>query len=348
MRVEDFIIIDEDSRIPKYKQIVDSIVFNISEGNLKIDQKILSLNKVCEEYNLSRDTVERAYNILKKRKLIISIRGKGYYIATSQLVLKTNILFLINKLSSYKMLMYNSFIDSIGPNYHTDLQVYHCEESLFLNVLEKYKSSYDYYIIMPHFKTDDFRHISFTDKVVKAVKEIPSDKLIIMDNKNIGIGGDITEIYQDFEDDIYSAFNQSLKIIRKYKRLVLVYPEKAVYPYPKRIVLGFKKFCLEQAFDFEIIKEVCEDIVLKKGDLFITISEADLVLLVKQLRDEEFVLGSDIGVVSYNDSPLKELLGISVISTDFKFLGEKTSGMILNNERGMVRAPFNFIYRNSI
>ena len=39
---------------------------------------------------------------------------KGYYITRTKLISKINILFLINKLSSYKMRIYNSFRDSIG------------------------------------------------------------------------------------------------------------------------------------------------------------------------------------------------------------------------------------------
>jgi DNA-binding LacI/PurR family transcriptional regulator len=72
------------------------------------------------------------------------------------------------------------------------------------------------------------------------------------------------------------------------------------------------------------------------------------VNLVKQIRDEEFVLGKDIGIISYNDTPLKELLGITVISTDFKVMGESASRMILNKEKGKIKVPFNFIDRNSI
>lgn len=68
--------IDEDSRVPKYKQIVDSILQNIANGNLKINQKIPSINSFSEEFYMSRDTVEKAYNILKERKIISSIREK--------------------------------------------------------------------------------------------------------------------------------------------------------------------------------------------------------------------------------------------------------------------------------
>jgi len=34
--------------------------------------------------------------------------------------------------------------------------------------------------------------------------------------------------------------------------------------------------------------------ILKKGDLFITIEESDLVNLVKQVREDEYKLGSEI------------------------------------------------------
>tara|TARA_R110000868_G_scaffold267615_4_gene526919 strand:+ start:6256 stop:7296 length:1041 start_codon:yes stop_codon:yes gene_type:complete len=343
-----YLKIDENSRIPKYRQIVDSVINNISNGNLKIDDKIPSINSFSEEYNLSRDTVEKAYQILKERKVITSIRGKGYYITRTKLISKVNILFLINKLSAYKMRIYNSFINTIGGNSHTDLHIYHCDNSLFLNILEKNINVYDYYIIMPHFKTDDLKHISYTEEAIEAINRIPKNKLILMDNNNLEIEGNIIEIYQDFENDIYNALKEGLPKISRYGKLILAYPENSVYPYPRRILHGFRKFCVEHKIDFEIIDEIYDDIILKKGDLFITIEETDLVSLVNQIRDKEFILGVEIGVISYNDTPLKELLGITVISTDFKVMGETASRMILNKDKGKIKNPFNFIDRNSI
>ncbi|RXP53392.1 GntR family transcriptional regulator [Lutibacter sp. HS1-25] len=343
-----YIEIDEDSRVPKYRQIVDSIIHNIAIGNLSMDEKIPSINMFSEEFYLSRDTVEKAYNILKERKIISSIRGKGYYITRTKLIAKKNVLFVVNKMSSYKMRIYNSFIDTIGTNSHTDIQIYHCDESLFLNILEKNKSAYDYYVIMTHFKTNDLKHISFTDEVVSAIKKIPKEKLVIIDNVKLDIGGGIIEIFQDFENDIYNALKQGIEKISTYKKIVLFYPEKSVHPYPRRILHGFKKFCVEFSLDFEVLDEVYEDMVIKNGDLFIAIEEADLVNLMKQIRENEFVLGEDVGVISYNETPLKELLGITVISTDFKLMGETAAAMILNNEKGRVKIPFRFIDRNSI
>lgn len=348
MKMIKFINIDENSRVPKYKQIVDSIIYNISIGNLQINQKIPSINMFSEDFYISRDTVEKAYNILKERKVITSIKGKGYYITRTNLVSKTNILFLINKLSPYKMTTYNSFVNSIGANSNTDLLIYHCDETLFLNLLDKNKDDYDYYVIMPHFKTDDLKHVSYTEDVVKAIKKIPKEKLVVMDNIKLGMDGQIVEIYQDFENDIYNALKEGLSKIANYEKLILIYPDKAVYPYPRRILHGFRKFCVEHSINFEILNEVYDDMILKKGDSFITIEESDLVSLVKQIRDSKFTLGKNIGIISYNDTPLKELLGITVISTDFKIMGESASQMIMNNEKGTVKVPFNFIDRNSI
>ena len=348
MNMIKLIKIDEDSRVPKYKQIVDSILHNIIAGNLKINQKIPSINSFSEEFYMSRDTVEKAYNILKERKIISSIRGKGYYITRTKLDSKVNILFLYNKLSAYKMKTYNSFINTIGANAHIDLHIYHCDETLFLNLLDKFEGAYDYYVITTHFKTEELKHSSSTDEVVKAIQKIPEEKLVIMDNIKLNVEGKIIKIYQDFENDIYDALKEGLEKIQQYTRVILVYPDKAVYPYPRRILHGFKKFCIEFEINFEILDEVYDDIVLKKGDLFITIEESDLVNLVKQIRDNKMKLGKHIGVISYNDTPLKELLGITVMSTDFKLMCETAARMIHNGEKGKVKVPFNFIDRNSI
>lgn len=343
-----FIKIDDNSRIPKYRQIVDSIIHNISICNFNVNQKIPSINSLSEELYLSRDTVEKAYAILKEREIIIATRGKGYYIARTKLQLKTNILFLINKPSSYKLKIYKAFIDTIGVNTHTDLRIYHCDELLFLDLMEKHKSVYDYYVIMAHFKTEELNHTSFTDSVIKAIRKIPKEKLVILDNIIPGIGGEIIEVYQDFENDIYNSLIEGLNKISKYQKIILIYQDKSVYPYPRRILRGFRKFCEENSLNFEIISEVFDDMILKKGDLFITIDEIDLVNLVKQIREQEFILGNDIGIISYNETPLKELLGITVISTDFKQMGEAAAYMIQNNKKEKYKVPFNLIDRESL
>ena len=87
---------------------------------------------------------------------------------------------------------------------------------------------------------------------------------------------------------------------------------------------------------------------LRAKDAYIIIEEMDLVNLVKQIRDKKFELGQDIGIISYNDTPLKDLLGITVISTDFQVMGETAAYMILKKKKEVVKNVFRFINRNSV
>jgi DNA-binding transcriptional regulator YhcF (GntR family) len=339
--------VDNDSRVPKYKQIVDSIIDKISKGSLQMGQKIPSINEISEQCYLSRDTVEKAYNFLKERKIIAAVKGKGYYIAKTSTVTKVKILFMLNKLSPYKMRIYNSFVDNMGANAHVDLRVYHCDDYVFLNILEEYKEAYDYYIIMPHFKNKDLQHIGFTNEVLQAIEEIPKNKLVILDYLLPEIKGDFAAVYQDFKNDIYEVLNEAISILDEYNKLILAYPSRSIYPYPNQILQGFKKFCIEHNYDFEVIDEIYDDMELQHKDAYIIIEDSDLVSLVKQTRDKGFKLGEDIGIISYNDTPLKDLLGITVITTDFNVLGETAAYMISKNKKEKVKNVFKFINRNS-
>lgn len=340
--------INSESRIPKYQQIIDSVIKDIENGHLKVGQKIPSINEISEEYYLSRDTVEKAYNQLKERKIIVSAKGKGYYVARTDLVSHLNVLFLMNKLSSYKMKIYNSFVNSLGPDVHVDLHIYHCDARLFVQALEENVGAYDYYVIMPHFKDEQQNHVNATSATLSALQKVPREKLIFLDNLMPGLEGDFSAIYQDFKMDIYEALTEAKERLKHYGKLILVYPRKLLYPYPVEIVHGFRMFCNEYSFDFEVLDEIYPDMELHSGDAYIIIEEADLVSLIKQSRDKGLALGKDIGVVSYNDTPLKDLLGITVISTDFKVMGETAAYMVEKKKRDQVKNIFSFVNRNSI
>src|SRR5688572_13087882 len=146
MKETDYLIeirIDSESRIPKYRQIVNSIIEDIEQGVLSVGQRVPSINEISEEYYLSRDTVEKAYNFLKEKQIIVSAKGKGYYVARTLLPSKLNVLFLLNKLSSYKLRIFNSFVNSLGQNAKVDLNIYHCDPKIFLNILQENTGRYD-------------------------------------------------------------------------------------------------------------------------------------------------------------------------------------------------------------
>ena len=69
--------IDRDNRVPKYLQVVNGITDAVRRGQLKKGQRIHSINELSNEYFLSRDTVEKAYNILREQGVIAPVKGKG-------------------------------------------------------------------------------------------------------------------------------------------------------------------------------------------------------------------------------------------------------------------------------
>lgn len=72
--------------------------------------------------------------------------------------------------------------------------------------------------------------------------------------------------------------------------------------------------------------------------------------IIKLCREKNWKLGKDIGLISYNDTAVKEVLeeGITVISTDFRKMGEEAANAILNEKPVTLRDPAKVIIRKSL
>ena len=167
--------LNHKSKTPKYKQIVESIITDIERGLLKKNDQLPSISEMSAHYDLARDTVEKAYRELRERGFIVSVQGKGYYVSGGNDG-KLRILLIFNKLSSYKRLIYYSFLQELGERAQVDLQVHHYSAKLFADIIERNLGKYNYYVVMPHFVQD-------LDKVnLEAVmKSIPADELFFLD-----------------------------------------------------------------------------------------------------------------------------------------------------------------------
>ncbi|WP_428232851.1 GntR family transcriptional regulator [Flavobacterium sp.] len=340
--------VNNHSSIPKYIQVADSISEDILNGNIKKQHRMPSINDLSNSSRLSRDTIEKAYKILRDRDVIFSVKGIGYFIIDNKSESKSTVFFLINKPSSYKMEVYNAFVNTVGTKADVNMYLYYCEEDLFINALKKNINKYNYFVIMPHFKSKSQNHVCYTPKVIKAIETIPKEKLIIIDNSYREISGAFAAIYQDYKEDIVNALKEGLEKLKKYKKIILVYPSKLVFPYPAGILVGFIKFCEKYGFEFEILDKIYAELEFESKEAYIIIEEEDLVELVQQIREKNLVMGTDIGLISYNETPLKALLGITVISTDFKAMGIAAAKLVLNNKKEISKNPFNYIERNSL
>lgn len=201
---------------------------------------------------------------------------------------------------------------------------------------------------MPHFRNNNSGHISSTNSIIKTIETIPKNKLILIDNSNLEIKGDYGSIYQDYKGDLIDALYEGIKKLKKYDKIILVYPSKLIYPYPRRTLHGFREFCIQNKFEFEVIDQIYDDMEFQSKDVYITIEEMDLVNLVRQIRSNNLKIGAYIGIISYNETPLKDLLDITVISTDFKAMGEAAARLILENKTEKIKNIFHYIERNSL
>lgn len=331
--------IDEDSKTPKYLQVVNLFMSDIENGTFKYGQRIPSINETSESYYLSRDTVEKAYNELKLRGIIKPVRGKGYYVTSLETNYVTKVLLLFNKLSNYKKNIYYSLVKTLGKKAKVDLQIYHYDFNFFSSILDNNLGDYDYYVIMPHFTTPH-------DNLVKKLTQIPPEKLILLDKKIEGVKYQSC-LYQDFERDILDALREGEDLFYKYKKLYLVFPQSSIHPV--EIVKGFVIFCKIISIDYSIISDISQEEV-KPGVAYIVIEENDLVEVIKKCKAQNLKLGKDVGLISYNETPLKEVLadGITVISTDFDQMGKGLGEIILEKKKATERNPFKLIRRNSI
>ena len=333
--------IDANRRTPKYLQIVNSITKAIKQGHYKKGDRIWSINELSNEHFLSRDTVQKAYDILEKDRIIEGIRGKGFYINRTDIVNPYRILLLFNKISNYKKIVFNSFLQTLGKKATVDLKIYHSNTRLFSDIIESHLGEYDYYVIMPHFYED-------IQDAYKVIEKIPGEKLLVLDKDLNSFNKNYAAVYQDFQKDIGEALESGINTLNKYNKLYLVFPKIPFYPH--EIVMGFRDFCMRNKFEYRIISEINPNDPIGEKEAYVVIEETDLVNLIKNCRSAKLKLGRDVGIISYNDTPLKEILsdGISVISTDHAKMGETAAMLILENKKEKIKNPFTLILRKSL
>lgn len=337
--------IAENSRTPKYLQVVNLILEEIENGKLKVGERIPSINETSFDFLLSRDTVEKAYNELRIRGIISSVRGKGFYISSTKTEQKLRVLLLFNKLSSYKKLIYYSIINTLGSKATVDLYIHHYNRNLLQELLEQNLGNYNHYVLAPHF----FDQNGHPEDAYDLISKIPKEKLLIIDRAVKGFENEFSGVYQDFVKDIFEALESGILHLKKYQRLILVFPKGELYPV--EIMDGFKRFCFFHDFKNLIVDGLEDDEPLVTGDCYVVLAESDLVNLVKKSREQLLKLGRELGVISYNDTPLKEILaqGITTISTDFEQMGKTIANQILGiDDRIPIKNPFRMTLRKSL
>jgi DNA-binding transcriptional regulator YhcF (GntR family) len=326
---------------PLYAQVSEAVINLISRKQLKLGDRIPSITKLSEEYMLSKDTVEKAYNDLMKKGIITSIKGRGYYVSKDDVNKTLRVLLIFNKLSTHKKQVYDGIVKTLGTDATIDLSVHHSNVDVLNFIVDKNRGIYDYYMIMPHFYKDNYR-------AAEIIAQLDKKKVIILDKKIENTTHTYSAVVQDFEKDILEALNDGVDLIKKYRKLILVFPKLILYP--TEIARGFKLFCKSYNFEFEIVHGVEVSAQIERGIAYVVVEESDLVALIKICKQSHLKPGKDIGILSYNDTPLKEILveGITVISTDHFLMGVTAANLILESREDVIKNPFSLIRRHSL
>lgn len=332
--------ISDFSSTPKYLQLADAVIEGVRDNRLKLGDILPSINELSVYLDISRDTVEKGYKHLKNLDIISSTPGKGYFVAKSDVVNKQKIALFLNKLSAHKKIVYDAFARELGDEASLDLFVYNSDISHLRSLLLNLTKQYDRYVVFPHFKEG-------RDQAPEVLALIPADKLMLLGRMIEGVKGTFDAVYENYEKDIYEALEKALEPLARYRTLKLIFPDNG--DYPKAIIKGFYKFCQQYAFDHILVGDLSKESI-RKGECYINLAEDDLVLLLEKCIAKEFVVGQDVGIISYNETPLKKFIlnGITTISTDFELMGKYAAQIIKGNGQKQVEVPFYINIRSSI
>lgn len=332
------ITIDTNSQTPIYIQISNAISKQIEKDVLPKNTLLPSINILNERMGVARDTIEKAYKRLKKEGYITSVMGKGYYVSSKKKK-KLSILLIFNKLSFFKKIIYYSLLEGLGNKANVELKIHHYNPKLLKEIIDNSLGKYDYYVIMPHFEDS-----ASSKDYIDIINKIPNEELLLLD-KNLDEKKGVMAVYQDFKQDIYEALTTLKDTLKKYSEIILLFPEHSNHP--TEIIEGVKLFCTMYHKQYTCIPRA-QEVILKKEQLYIAIEEYDLVVLIKKIRNTKLKMGKEIGLISFNETQLKELLEITVISTDFEQMGLTAANLILNEKFIQVKNQFKIYTRASI
>jgi DNA-binding transcriptional regulator YhcF (GntR family) len=323
---------DEQLSITKTQQLINALNQAIHLGELKPGDALPSVNKLSSEGSVSRDTVFKVYREMVRRGVIESAPQHGYFVASD----RNKVMLFLDNYSSFKDTLYHHLRAQLPENYGVDLFFHHYNFRVFESIILDNIGQYSMYVIM------NFDHEMLSD----VLRKIDQNKLLIFDwgrfDKN-----DYSYVCQDFDKAVYNSLVSGLQRIRAYQEFVLVFPDDTYHP--RETIEAFKRFCRDYTIKFRVVNTI-DVIETYENKLFFVIDELDLVKIVKITSAASLELGKDVGIISYNDTPMKEVVGngITVISTDFALMGKMAADFVLHKQKLQFIVPTTLTERGSL
>lgn len=321
----------------KHEQLVQGIINAIDEKLISKGEMLPSVNNMIKELGYARETIVKAYADLKNRGIIESKNRLGYYVVNEDTEQTLKVALLMFTYDTFQEQFYHAFRDNLGGNVHLDVFFHHNNIEVFETILSHIKGRYGMYVVspIPHPKTAEL-----------LLQNIPMNKFLMFDRYE-PIAADFNYITQEFEEATYCAFSDLYEAISKYEEVFFYYKPASIIPI--EILRGFKRFLK----DFRIKGGVRQEYKLgslEKGKVYFTLDNTELWEMLKDAKAQGLHLGKDVGILSHNDEPVKEIVmdGITTFSTDFTLMGKKAAHFVLMREKLQEIIPTKLIRRNSL
>ena len=223
----------------------------------------------------------------------------------------------------------------MGEDASIDIMFHNYNRQVFETLLENANGKYTSYVVMP----GKFEGLA-------PLLDSMSGDVFLADHFSHYLAGRYPSVGQNFAKDTYNALSENAASLKKYDTLVLVQQAEKE---PAERYDGLCRFCRDYGLQPHWWPSMKGEKV-RAGELYLTAEDRELVLILKKAEAQGLVVGRDFGVISYNDTPMKEILcgGITTISTDFKRMGRTLARLVKEKRMETIANPCTIAIRKSI
>ncbi len=337
--------LDSNSRTPVYKQIMNALEAAIKSGECKSGEQLPSMNELSALLDVSKETVKKAYFLLRNRGLLDSTQGKGYFISEQDRNRKMRVLVLFDKLSNIKQVLFNSFASTIGGKADITMYLHNQQANLLEYYIDENLGDFDYYVVTPHFPLDK----ETQKRVAKALRRIPNRKLILLDHCIDDLPGNYGAVYQDYENDAATGLAMGMDKFSRISSLNVIIETSSLYH--AAVVKAVEKFCSANNISCRYFNRITASAV-HAGEVYLIINgqlDMELINLVRAGKSLNLKPGRDFSIISYNEAPINEIIldGLTTISADFNQMGRLAAEMILDGNLRKVKCDFKMTRRST-
>lgn len=332
--IEKIIDLEKVASYSKHDRLVQGVINSINDEALQPGDTLPSVNTLIRELGFSRETIIKGYRELVNRGIIETQNRLGYFVSTGSTGQLLKIALLMYNLDTFEEQFYRNFRNTLGESISMRVYFHHGNIEIFETILQSIRGQYGMYVIAP------IPH----PKSAELLDTIPRNKLLMFDRYE-PLDGEFNHITQEFEKSSYKVFTELADDIRKFDEFIFFHSPDSLDP--KEIAVSFRKFLRTHKIKGKIEREFKAGAV-RKNKVYFTLDNFAMWEILKECKAKNLKLGKDVGILSHNDEPAKEFVGITTYSADFALMGRLAAKAILNKEKVHMTIPTTLTRRASL